>query len=60
MRAGAKILPDAKIELPPGSDVADLVSALVAAGVKVRAVEPQRRSLEQIYLEMTSEDESKQ
>ena len=59
-QAGAKILPEAKIELPPGRDVAEVVSALVAAGIKVRAVEPQRRSLEQIYLEMTAEEEGKQ
>ncbi len=58
--AGAKILPEAIIELPPDRDVADVVAALVAAGIRVRAVEPQRRSLEQIYLEMTAEDEGKQ
>ncbi len=59
-QAGAKILPDLKIELPPGRDMADIVTALVTAGLKVRAVEPRRRSLEQIYLEMTAEEESKQ
>jgi ABC-2 type transport system ATP-binding protein len=57
-QAGAKILPESKIELPAGRDVAELVAALVAAGVKVRAVEPQRRSLEQIYLEMTAAEET--
>ena len=51
---GGKVLPEARIELPPTRDVAELVTALVAAGVKVRAVEPQRRSLEQIYLELTA------
>jgi len=30
--------------------VADLVAALVAAGVRIRAVEPLRRNLEEIYL----------
>ena len=57
-QAGASILPEAKIELPPGRDVADVIAALVAAGIRVRAVEPQRRSLEQIYLELTAEEES--
>lgn len=54
---GAAIFPEAHIELPPGRDVADLVATLVAAGVRVRAVEPLRRSLEQIYLEMTAGDD---
>ena len=57
-QAGAKILPEAKIELSPDRDVADIVAALVGAGIKVRAVEPQRRSLEQIYLEMTAGGEA--
>jgi ABC-2 type transport system ATP-binding protein len=43
--------PDRVIELPPGGDVADLVDRLVGAGVKVRAIEPQRQTLEQLYLE---------
>jgi hypothetical protein len=43
--------PDRVIELPPGADVADLVDRLVGAGVKVRAIEPQRQTLEQLYLE---------
>jgi ABC-2 type transport system ATP-binding protein len=51
---GGKVLPESIIELPPARDVADVVAALVAAGVKVRAVEPQRRSLEQVYLELTA------
>jgi len=59
-RADVKILPDEMIELPPERDVAEVVALLVAAGVKVRAVEPRRRSLEQIYLDMTAEEESKQ
>jgi ABC-2 type transport system ATP-binding protein len=59
-RAGAKMLPKGMIELPPGRDVAELIAALVTAGVKVRAVEPQRRNLEQIYLGLTADDESKQ
>ncbi len=38
------------VALPPGRDVADLISGLVNAGVRVRAVEPVRQSLEEIYL----------
>lgn len=34
----------------PAADVADLVAALVGAGVRVRAVEPVRRNLEDVYL----------
>jgi ABC-2 type transport system ATP-binding protein len=56
-QAGATVLPESVIELAPGRDVADVVSGLVAAGIRVRAVEPQRRSLEQIYLEMTAKGE---
>ena len=33
--------------------IADIVAALVRAGVRVSAVEPRRRNLEQIYLEMS-------
>ncbi len=38
------------VALPPGRDVADLVAGLVGVGVRVRAVEPVRQSLEEIYL----------
>ena len=51
---GAEIVretPDVLIELPPGQDVADLVSRMVGAGVKVRAVAPERQTLEALYLE---------
>lgn len=44
------------LELPDEADVADLVAALVAAGVRVRALEPQRRNLETLYLEAVSRD----
>lgn len=37
--------------LPEEADVADLVAALVAAGVRVRRVEPLRQSLEELYLQ---------
>lgn len=39
------------VEIPPGGDVADLVARLVKAGVKVRVIEPERQTLEQLYLE---------
>ena len=37
-----------------GHDIADLVAALVQAGIKVRAVEPIKQSLEEIYLDLVS------
>lgn len=40
----------------PGADVPDLVAALVAAGARVRRVEPQERSLEQAYLDLVGRD----
>ena len=40
-----------RVTLSPGHDVADLVAALVQAGVRVRAVEPMRQNLEEIYLQ---------
>ena len=39
------------VELPPGGDIAELVARMVGAGLKVRAVEPERQTLEQLYLE---------
>ena len=39
------------LSLPPDRDMADLVAALVRAEVRVRAVEPLRQTLEQIYLQ---------
>ncbi len=50
-RMGGRVVAENTIELPPDRDVAELVAALVAAGQKVRAVEPLRRTLEQLYLE---------
>ena len=37
------------------ADVADVVAALVGAGVRVRAVEPVRQSLEDVYLDTVAE-----
>ena len=45
---------DEVVELPSDADVSDLVATLVQSGVRVRAVEPLRRSLETIYLELIS------
>lgn len=42
----------------PHTDPAEIVEALVSAGVKVREVSPVRRSLEDLYLEMSREEES--
>jgi ABC-2 type transport system ATP-binding protein len=47
----AVVADDHSLALPPGADIADLVASLVNAGVRVRAVEPLRQSLEQIYLD---------
>lgn len=42
------------IALTPGGDMADVVSALVKGGVRIRAIEPLRRNLEDIYLKAIS------
>jgi ABC-2 type transport system ATP-binding protein len=47
----AKQLGDGLIELAAEDDIAGIVAALVTAGVKVRAVEPLRVGLEELYLE---------
>ncbi len=39
------------VEVPPGGDIADFVARMVGAGLKVRAVQPERQTLEQLYLE---------
>jgi ABC-2 type transport system ATP-binding protein len=48
---GVKVIEPGLIELPAGADVADLVASLVVVGVRVRAVEPVRQTLERLYLE---------
>ena len=42
------------ISLAPRGDMADVVSALVKGGVRIRAIEPLRRNLEDIYLKAIS------
>ena len=39
------------VEIPPGADIAEFVGRMVGAGLKVRAVEPERQTLEQLYLD---------
>ena len=47
--AGATPIGGDLVELGSGADPSDLVAALVADGVRVRAVEPLRRSLAELY-----------
>lgn len=49
--AGAAVHPSSQITLPPGGEISNLVSALVSAGVRVRAVAPVKATLEDFYLE---------
>ena len=48
---GASVVEPGVIELPTGADIADIVVRLVQAGVKVRTVQPERLTLEQLYLQ---------
>lgn len=50
---GVTISAPGLVALDDLSQTADLVARLVHAGIRVAAVEPQRRNLEQIYLAMT-------
>ncbi len=52
-RMGVHVEPDGMTVLPDGADVAEVVAALVAACVRVSAVERVRVSLEDFYLERT-------
>ncbi|OYV07425.1 MAG: ABC transporter [Verrucomicrobiales bacterium VVV1] len=49
---GGEVLGRGRISLPPDADPAALVSALVSAGIAVRAFTPVRKSLEDFYLEL--------
>lgn len=49
-RAGAICEADSLVTLSEGCDMADIVSALVNAGVRVRAVEPVKVTLEDFYM----------
>ena len=46
---GAVVAADRLVTLPPGRGIADLVAALVTAGVGVHAVEPVRPTIEDLY-----------
>ncbi len=46
---------NATIELAPGADIADFVQSLVVGGARVRAVEPRLQTLEELYLEKTTQ-----
>ena len=45
-----ELTPEKILTVAPGHDIADLVAALVQSGIRVRAVEPMKQSLEEIYL----------
>jgi ABC-2 type transport system ATP-binding protein len=47
---GATVVGPGVVELPTGADIADLVARLVHAGLKVRAVTPEKQTLEELYL----------
>jgi ABC-2 type transport system ATP-binding protein len=47
---------DGRVSLGEDVQIADLVERLVEGGVRISAVEPQRRNLEQIYLSITHEN----
>jgi ABC-2 type transport system ATP-binding protein len=49
---GGAIPRPGRIRLPHGADPAALVAALVHAGVRLRALSPVRRSLEDLYMEI--------
>jgi ABC-2 type transport system ATP-binding protein len=50
--AGGEILSGQRIRLPHNVDPAEVVAALVNAGVRVRAFAPIRRSLEDLYMDI--------
>ncbi len=49
---GGDVTTPGRIHLPHGSDSAALVETLVHAGIRVRALAPVRRSLEDLYMEI--------
>lgn len=51
---GARIIGPGKIALPPELEPAIVVAALVGSGIRVSAFAPVRRSLEDLYLEITA------
>jgi len=51
---GVKVIGPGRISLPPELEPAILVAALVGSGVRVSSFAPVRRSLEDLYLEITN------
>jgi ABC-2 type transport system ATP-binding protein len=49
---GGEVTAPNRLHLPHGTDPAALVEALVRAGIRVRALAPVRRSLEDLYMEI--------
>ncbi len=49
---GCQVTPPGRIRLSQGVDPADLVESLVRAGVRIRALAPIKRSLEDVYMEI--------
>jgi len=48
------LAPDKILSAAPGNDIADVVATLVQANIKIRAVEPLKQNLEEIYLNLVS------
>jgi ABC-2 type transport system ATP-binding protein len=55
---GTAFLQNGILTLQPTHDVADLITTLVQSGIKIRALEPQKQSLEEIYLELVGNPRS--
>ena len=51
---GAQVLGPGRIALPSDADPAIIIAALVGSGIRVSAFAPVRRSLEDLYLEITA------
>lgn len=51
--AGVRLAEPGEVILEESRPIADVVEALVRGGVRLTAVEPRRRNLEQVYLEMS-------
>jgi ABC-2 type transport system ATP-binding protein len=49
---GWTLTPEKILTTTPGHDIADLITALVNSNIKIRAVEPLKQSLEEIYLNL--------
>ena len=49
---GGELVAPGRIRLPPAADPAALVESLVRAGIRVRALAPVRRSLEDLYMDI--------